>query len=85
MAGQLPILNWYQDYYSNWLMTNANSLNNQALSGLTTSVLGVGSFIIGAMIASSGIGAPLGIGMMLGGVGAGARWCFSNHRCYEFK
>ena len=68
----MPIINWNQDFYSNWLLTNSNSLSAQKWSGGITSGLGALSAIIGGILLSgTGAGASVGLPMLLGGLGAG--------------
>lgn len=73
MAGQMPILNFNQDNYANWLLTNSNSLNAQKIGATATTGLGILSLLASLGLIISGVGTPLAIGgLMLGGIGTSA-------------
>lgn len=40
MAGKFPSLNWNENVYADWLLTNSASLNTQMASGKVTATVG---------------------------------------------
>lgn len=55
IAGKLPTLDWNEDYYSNWLLTNSSSIENKiGMGGLFTEV-GAISTLLGISAGSLGL------------------------------
>lgn len=65
----MPILDFNQDVYADWLLTNSNSLNNQKFWGRAQQTIGIGMGIAGAILIGSGVGAGFGVGLLGTGFG----------------
>lgn len=70
IAGKYPTLNWNQNVYADWLLTNSASLNTQTSFGGIATAGGLLSTIAGLGLIFSGVGTLPGIGMTLAGLGS---------------
>ena len=55
ISGKLPTLDWNEDYYSNWLLTNSESNNNKLGVGTLVATVGIGATGIGLVAESAGL------------------------------
>ena len=70
LAGKYPTLNWNENVYADWLLTNSASLNTQASFGGVATAGGLLSTLTGLGLMFTGVATLPGIGMTLAGLGS---------------
>ena len=66
--GKYPVLGWSEDAYTNWLTQNAVNIKGDKATQAFQIAGGLSLATLGAALTMSGVGSPIGIGMMTTGV-----------------